>query len=83
MLTGLTGIQADMLTASADAPGVIPCLEHGTMPDGLPYIIPQPFGSLLAVTDSVELIWFVLHKPASVTYDLYALILLSFTETFL
>ena len=66
----LTGMQADMLTILADVPGVIRLVEQGTMLDGLPYIITQPFGSLLAFGDSAEMILSVVHRAASIIQDL-------------
>ncbi len=45
-----------MLTKLGDVAGVVQLVEQGSLPDGLPYIIAQAFGSPLAIKDSAELV---------------------------
>jgi len=49
-------MQANILTELADIAGVIQLVEQGTLLGGLPYVITRPFGSLLAINDSAELV---------------------------
>ena len=63
-------MQADMLTELADTAGVIQVVEKGTLPDGLPYLITRPFGSLLDIDDSAELIIRVVQGAASIIQQL-------------
>jgi serine/threonine protein kinase len=63
-------MQADMLTQLADIAGVIQIVEQGTLPGGLPYVITRPFGSLLAINDSAELVISVVQSAASIIQQL-------------
>ena len=63
-------MQANILTELADITGVIQLVEQGTLPGGLPYVITRPFGSLLAINDSAELVISVLHEAASIIQQL-------------
>jgi len=63
-------MQADMLTQLADIAGEIQIVEQGTLPGGLPYVITRPFGSLLAINDSAELVISVVQSAASIIQQL-------------
>ena len=66
-------MQANTLTALADIAGVIQLAEQGTLPGGLPYVITRPFGSLLAINDSAELLISVVQGAASIIQQLASL----------
>ncbi len=63
-------MQANILTELADIAGVIQLVEQGTLLGGLPYVITRPFGSLLAINDSAELVISVVQGAASIIQQL-------------
>ena len=63
-----------MLTRLAGIAGVIQLVEQGNTPDGLPYIITRPFGSLLAIKDSAELVVSVAQRAAFIIQQLASLL---------
>ena len=59
-----------MLKGLAGTAGVIELVEQGFLPDGVPYTITRPFGSLLAFDDTAEMIIKVLKGAASIVHEL-------------
>lgn len=68
-------MQAEMLEylARAGVTGVPQVMEHGNVPGHLPYIITQPFGTLLAFGDHESLIVSVISATASIISQLASL----------
>ena len=66
-------MQADMLAELADIAGVIQLVEQGTLPGGLPSVATRPFGSLVAINDSSELVLSVMLEAATIIQHLACL----------
>lgn len=56
--------EADMLARLKDDAGVIKLVERGTLSNDVPYLITRPFGNLLAIDDSADLILKVIGRAA-------------------
>lgn len=63
-------MQADMLAELQEHTRVIRLVERGTLPGALPYLITQPFGSILVVGDNADLILSVIGRAVLIIEQL-------------